>query len=24
MLIKSLNGKTPSIPEDCYVAENAT
>lgn len=24
MLIKSVNGKTPSIPEDCYVAENAT
>lgn len=24
MLIKSLHGKTPSIPEDCYVAENAT
>jgi carbonic anhydrase/acetyltransferase-like protein (isoleucine patch superfamily) len=24
MLIKSVHGKTPSIPEDCYVAENAT
>ena len=24
MLIKSVNGKHPSIPEDCYVAENAT
>lgn len=24
MLIKSVNGKIPSIPEDCYVAENAT
>jgi carbonic anhydrase/acetyltransferase-like protein (isoleucine patch superfamily) len=24
MLIKSINGKTPSIPEDCYVAESAT
>lgn len=24
MLIKTVNGKTPSIPEDCYVAENAT
>ena len=24
MLIKSVNGKTPSIPEDCYVADNAT
>lgn len=24
MLIKSVNGKTPSIPDDCYVAENAT
>jgi len=24
MLIKSVNGKTPSIPSDCYVAENAT
>lgn len=24
MLIKTLNGKSPSIPEDCYVAENAT
>jgi hypothetical protein len=23
MLIKSVNGKTPLIPEDCYVAENA-
>ncbi len=24
MLVKSVNGKTPVIPEDCYVAENAT
>ena len=24
MLIKSVNGKTPNIPENCYVAENAT
>lgn len=24
MLIKSVNGKTPSIPDDCYIAENAT
>ena len=24
MSILSVNGKTPSIPEDCYVAENAT
>lgn len=24
MLIKSLNGKTPSIPSDCYISENAT
>lgn len=24
MLIKTLNGKTPLIPDDCYVAENAT
>ncbi|WP_291100899.1 MULTISPECIES: gamma carbonic anhydrase family protein [unclassified Flavobacterium] len=24
MPILSVNGKTPSIPEDCYVAENAT
>ena len=24
MLIKAVNGKSPSIPEDCYVAENAT
>lgn len=24
MLIKSVNGKSPSIPKDCYVAENAT
>ena len=24
MLIKSVNGKTPSIPKDCYIAENAT
>jgi carbonic anhydrase/acetyltransferase-like protein (isoleucine patch superfamily) len=24
MLIKPVNGKTPQIPEDCYIAENAT
>lgn len=24
MLIKSVNGKSPMIPDDCYVAENAT
>lgn len=24
MLIKSLHGKTPQIPEDCYISENAT
>lgn len=24
MLIKSVNGKTPVIPDDCYIAENAT
>lgn len=24
MLIKTVNGKSPQIPEDCYVAENAT
>lgn len=24
MLIKSVNGKSPVIPEDCYIAENAT
>jgi carbonic anhydrase/acetyltransferase-like protein (isoleucine patch superfamily) len=24
MLLKSVNGKTPNIPNDCYVAENAT
>ena len=24
MLIKTVNGKTPIIPADCYVAENAT
>lgn len=24
MLIKSVNGKSPLIPDDCYVAENAT
>ena len=24
MIIKSVNGKAPQIPEDCYVAENAT
>lgn len=24
MLIKTVNGKSPLIPDDCYVAENAT
>lgn len=24
MIIKAVNGKSPVIPEDCYVAENAT
>lgn len=24
MLIKTVNGKTPSIPQDCFVADNAT
>ncbi|MFM2214192.1 MAG: Protein YrdA [Bacteroidota bacterium] len=24
MILKTINGKTPLIPEDCYVAENAT
>lgn len=24
MLIKSVNGKSPVIPDDCYIAENAT
>ena len=24
MVIKSVNGKSPQIPDDCYVAENAT
>ena len=24
MLLKSVNGKSPNIPSDCYVAENAT
>jgi len=24
MVIKSVNGKHPKIPQDCYVAENAT
>lgn len=23
-VVKSVNGKSPQIPEDCYVAENAT
>lgn len=23
-IIKPVNGKHPQIPEDCYVAENAT
>lgn len=24
MVVKTIKGKTPKIPEDCYVAENAT
>jgi carbonic anhydrase/acetyltransferase-like protein (isoleucine patch superfamily) len=24
MLVKTVNGKTPQIPDDCFVAENAT
>ena len=24
MIIKSVNGKHPQIPDDCYIAENAT
>lgn len=24
MIIKTLNGKTPQIPEDCYLSENVT
>ncbi len=24
MIIKTVNGKSPQIPEDCYVAENST
>ena len=24
MLIKTVNGKTPIVPDDCYLAENAT
>ncbi|HTG67435.1 MAG TPA: gamma carbonic anhydrase family protein [Flavobacterium sp.] len=24
MVIKAVNGKSPNIPEDCYIAENAT
>ncbi len=24
MIIKTVNGKSPKIPEDCFVAENAT
>ena len=24
MIIKAIKGKSPNIPEDCYVAENAT
>ena len=24
MLIKSVNGKSPNIPADCYIADNAT
>jgi carbonic anhydrase/acetyltransferase-like protein (isoleucine patch superfamily) len=23
-IIKTINGKQPQIPEDCYIAENAT
>ena len=23
-IIKTVNGKSPQIPQDCYVAENAT
>lgn len=24
MIIKQVNGKFPQIPNDCYIAENAT
>ena len=24
MIIKSVNGKHPEIPENCFIAENAT
>ena len=24
MIIKEVRGKKPAIPEDCYIAENAT
>ncbi|MGB5269928.1 MAG: gamma carbonic anhydrase family protein, partial [Eudoraea sp.] len=24
MIIKTVNGKTPQIGEDCFIAENAT
>jgi len=24
MVIKSVNGKSPQLPVDCFVAENAT
>jgi carbonic anhydrase/acetyltransferase-like protein (isoleucine patch superfamily) len=24
MILKTINGKSPHIPEDCYIAENAT
>lgn len=24
MIIKAINGKSPQIPEDCFIAENAT
>lgn len=24
MILKTINGNTPEIPEDCYIAENAT
>ena len=23
-IIKPVNGKSPQLPEDCYIAENAT
>ena len=24
MIIKTINGKSPKIPQDCFIAENAT